>query len=568
MAKDGFDAISRRDVLFGAAGGLAVALAPSAARPAAASATGATVSGIVFEDVDGSGRPSPANHGIAGALVSNGRDVAVADADGRYTLPLPDEATIFVVKPPGFMPPLDPETMLPRFYRHHRPLGSPASLELTYPGLAPTEPLPASLDFPLRRQDEPDAFEVVLLTDPQPETDAEVDFIREDLIEALAGTPAKFGLTAGDMMFDDLSLYDRYNAIIGSIGLPWWNVGGNHDLDFEAPDRHYSRETYRRVFGPNYYAFFYAKTLFLMLDDVDYLGFDKTKPRGAGRYEGRVDADQLDFVRGVLAQTPPETLVVVVAHIPFQTYTDPADPAQNLTNREALFALFEGRRFTASFSGHTHTTEHHYFDAADGWRGATEHHHHVLTALSGSWWSGPFDHRGVATADSRDGTPNGFHVLSVDRNACKTRFVPAKEPNGRQMRISIDSRFHAAEPVAEHEFRQGQLFGSPIARASLGAAALIADVFDGGPKTRVTMRVGRRAPTEMARHAAPDPFVAEVYARNPATKKAWVKAETSSHLWSARLPADLPPGAHRIVVEATTEYGDVVAGRITLEVTG
>ena len=133
-----------------------------------------------------------------------------------------------------------------------------------------------------------------------------------------------------------------------------------------------------------------------MLDDVDYLGADKTKPRGAGKYEGGSTRRSSTSSRGVLAQTPPETLIVVVAHIPFRTYLDPADPAQNLTNREALFALFEGRRFTVSFSGHTHTTEHHYFGAADGWTGATEHHHHVLTALSGSWWSGPFDHRGVA----------------------------------------------------------------------------------------------------------------------------------------------------------------------------
>ena len=566
MTNDGFDAISRREILIGAASGVAAALTPSAARPAATA--GATISGVVFENADGAGRPGPANPGVAGALVSNGRDVAVTDAQGRYVLPLPDEATIFVVKPPGFMPPVDPATMLPRFYRHHRPLGSPESLGLSYAGLAPTEPLPASLDFPLRRQDEPDAFEVAMVTDPQPETDAEVDFIREDLVEALASTSAKFGLTAGDVMFDDLSFYDRYNAIVGAIGLPWWNIGGNHDLNFEAPDRHYSRETYRRVFGPNYYAFFYAKTLFLMLDDVDYLGLDKAKPRGAGKYEGRIDAAQLDFVRAVLAQTPPETLIVVVAHIPLRTYFDPADPAQNLTNREALLALFEGRRHTVSFSGHTHTTEHHYFGPADGWNGAAEHHHHVLTALSGSWWSGPFDHRGVASADSRDGTPNGFHLLSVDGNSYKTRFVPAKEPNRRQIRLSIDSRFHGDELAAAHEFRQGQLFGSPIARASLGAATLIADVFDGGPKTRAALRIDGRAPIEMVRRAAPDPFVAEVYARNPATKKAWVKAEACSHLWSARLPADLAAGAHRVVVEATMEYGDVVSAQIALEVTG
>ena len=560
------EGLTRRETLIGAASVAAAALTP--ARAAEAAGEAATISGYVFEDVDGSGRRTAASPAVAGALVSNGRDVAIADADGRYTLPLPDEATIFVVKPAGFAPPVDPATRLPRFYRHHRPLGSPASLDLAYPGLAPTGPLPASLDFPLVRQEEPEAFEVVMLTDPQPETDAEVDFIREDLIEALAGTRAKFGLTAGDVMFDDLSLYERYNAIVGSIGLTWWNVGGNHDLNYEAPDRRYARETYRRVFGPNYYAFFYAKTLFLMLDDIDYLGADQSKPRGAGKYQGRLDDAQLDFARAVLARTPADSLIVVVTHIPFATYLDPADPAQNLVNREALFALFEGRRFTVSFAGHTHTTEHHYFDAADGWKGVGPHHHHVLTALSGSWWSGPFDHRGVACADSHDGTPNGFHILSVDGNSYKTRFVPAKEPSGRQMRLSIDSRFHADEPAAEREFRQGQLLGSPIARASLGAASLVADVFDGGPKTRVTMRIGERPAIEMTRRAGPDPFVAEVYARNRATKKAWVKAEACSHLWAARLPVDLAPGAHRVVVEATTEYGDVVMGRMALEVTG
>ena len=371
---------SRRDALLVAAGGVAAALtAPGAAR-----ADTATVSGLVFEDKDGSGKPGPGNPGLAGVLVSNGKDIAVTDADGRYTLPLPEEAVIFVIKPAGFMPPVDPATNLPRFYRLHQPDGSPASLNLTFAGVPPTGPLPPSVDFALRRLDEPTAFEVVLFTDPQPESDVEVDFIREDVIEALAGTKAQFGLTSGDIMFDDLSLYDRYNAIIGTIGLPWWNVGGNHDLNFEAPDRQRSRETFKRVFGPNYYAFFYSQTLFLMLDDVDYLGTDKTRPHGEGVYEGRLDATQLEFVRNVLTHTPPDTLIVMVLHIPLRTYMDMPVHASSIekASRDELFALFEGRRYTVSFSGHTHTTEHHYFDAADGWKGAAPHHHHVMTAVS------------------------------------------------------------------------------------------------------------------------------------------------------------------------------------------
>src|SRR5271155_1964504 len=279
MSEQHGNGVTRREVLIGAAGGLALAAVDAfgaLAQDAPGAQASGQVTGVVFEDRDDSG-VSAANPGLAGVLVSNGRDVAITGPDGRYTLPLPEEATIFVIKPAGFMPPIEPLTNLPRFYRHHQPKGSPAELNLTFEGLAPTGPLPASVDFPLRRQDERHAFNVVMVTDPQPETGAEVDFIREDLIQALAGVDAKFGLTAGDVMFDDLSLYPRSNAIMGTIGLPWWNIGGNHDLNLEAPDRKYSRETFKRVFGPNYYAFFYAQTLFLMLDDVNYLGPDPHK---------------------------------------------------------------------------------------------------------------------------------------------------------------------------------------------------------------------------------------------------------------------------------------------------
>jgi hypothetical protein len=556
--------VTRRDtLLLGLAGAAAAFSGASALSQEAIEA-----SGVVFEDRDSTGKPGPNNPGLADVLVSNGREVVATDASGRWRLPAPSPCVFFVIKPAGFTPPVDKLTGSPRFYYLHSPDGSPASLDLTFAGIAPTGPLPASIDFPLSRQSEPERFDVVLFTDPQPESEVEVDFIREDVIEALSGTTAKFGLTAGDIMFDDLSLYDRYNRIIGTIGLPWWSVGGNHDLNFEAPDRVLSRETFKRVYGPNYYAFYYARTLFLMLDDVDYLGHDPEKPKGAGKYEGRIDDKQLEFVRQTLARTPAETLIVIVMHIPILNTIDPQENYDRLVNRDALFALFEGRKYTVSFSGHTHTTEHHYFDASQGWKGEGAHHHHILTAVSGSWWSGPLDHRGVAVADSRDGSPNGFHMLSVDGLTYKTRFIPAKEPGGRQTRLSVDSRFHSANKEIDHEFRPGQLLSSPISRASLGAAALIANVFDAGPKTRVVMRIGDRAAIPMQRKIMPDPFVAEVFARNDAVKKPWVKAEVSSHIWTARLPADLAAGAHRLVVEATTEYGDVVTGRLALEIVG
>ena len=130
--------------------------------------------------------PGAGNPGLANVLVSNGRDIALTDADGRYTLPLDGSAIIHVIKPAGFMPPVDPKSGSPRFYYIHQPDGSPASLNLAYDGLAPPARCPRASTFALRRQEEPEAFEVVLFTDPQPESDVELDFVREDVIDALA----------------------------------------------------------------------------------------------------------------------------------------------------------------------------------------------------------------------------------------------------------------------------------------------------------------------------------------------------------------------------------------------
>ena len=51
----------------------------------------------------------------------------------------------------------------------------------------------------------------------------------------------------------------------------------------------------------------------------------------------------------MLAHTPDDTLVVVVMHIPINTFLD-NEPYQNLQDRDAFFALFEGKRHTVSFA--------------------------------------------------------------------------------------------------------------------------------------------------------------------------------------------------------------------------
>ncbi len=202
------------------------------------------------------------------------------------------------------------------------------------------------------------------------------------------------------------------------------------------------------------------------------------------------------------------------------------------------------------------------------------HHHHVLSAVSGSWWSGPFDERGIPVALATDGTPNGFHILSVDGLRYQTTLVPARDPSRSQVWIVLDSQVldsqvHGGDPEVLRDYQPGALLTGAVARAATGATRVVVNLFDGGPRSAVRMQVGLDGtPAPMRRVERCDPFVDEVYARNVATWKPWVKSGRSSHLWQATLPANLPPGAHRITVLASDEHGRAHEEWLVLEVTG
>jgi len=181
---------------------------------------------------------------------------------------------------------------LPRFYYIHDPDGSPIEPRLRYGGIPPSGPLPDSIDFPLLRVEEAEPFTVVLFADTQPQTSAEVGYLRDAVVDELVGVDAAFGMTLGDILYDDLSLYPRYKRIVSRVGIPWYHAPGNHDVNYQALEDKYSLETYKRHFGPPYYSFDYGSAHFVVLDDVHYLGsnvgMETPRARGQGMYEGRV----------------------------------------------------------------------------------------------------------------------------------------------------------------------------------------------------------------------------------------------------------------------------------------
>ena len=510
---------SRRD-LFRLSGG-ALALG-SLSRPSLAQTSSTPLHGAVHDAATGLGLP--------GIRVSNGRDITITDDAGRYALPPNGEGSIFVIKPAGWSAPRDPKTMMSRI--HHQP--DPAR----------------SLDFPRERAAEDARFDVMMFADPQPSNSVELDYLRAQIANGVSGPAAAFGLTLGDLVGDDHALFERYNQVIAQIGAPWWNLPGNHDLDFSAPDGAAARAPWRRVFGPTTYAFEYGQATFVMLDNVDWLGHAD----GSHHYAGRIGADNLAFVEALLSDTSQDRLIVLCMHIPLISMADPLDPGSNTVDRDALLALVGGRP-CVSFAGHMHTTEHHYVPLPDG----ALHHHHILTALSGSWWSGPLDPLGLPLAQSCDGSPNGWHVLSIDGASYTTRFVSAREP--AQMRIML-----ACDSDASKDLQAHNLATSAMEQNRAADARILVNVFDGGPRTQVEACVSGCSPSLMARTLRADPLTEDLFRKAGASKKPWVRAEPSSHIWQATLPADLTPGLHRLNVTVKNEYGALHHSALIFEV--
>lgn len=483
------------------------------------------VGGWVFEDRNADARRGEGEPGLADVCVSNGRDVVKTDQEGRYELPAIEGQAVFVIKPRDFMTPVSKQN-LPLFYYVHQPAGSPEKLR--YAGVAPTGPLPASIDFPLTKRPEPEQFDVVVFGDPQPRDLTEIMYLARDVVEQVDSRGAAFGVSLGDIVYDRLILFEPYAAVVGTLGLPWYNVPGNHDHNYDGDGDEQGNESWKRIFGPSTYAFNHGPVHFIVLDNVQLRG--RTEE---GKYDcafGR----HLAFIENDLRHVPQDRLVVLMMHIPVVEARD----------KERLFALLKDRPHTFSLSAHWHFQQHFFLTEKEGWPGKTPHHHLVHNTACGSWWSGGRDECGIPHTLSRDGAPNGWSVVTFRGTGYSIRFVPARRPAEEQMAIYLPATLPAAE-VEKTE--------------------LLVNVYAGSERSTVDWRIGGGAWAAMERTARVDPNYevvrkAEAERKPPPGHKLGDPA-VCPHLWASRLPAGLAKGVHVVEVRTVDMFKQTATAR-------
>lgn len=523
--------------------------------------------GTVFLDANQNLLKEPVEFGVAGVVVSNGCNTVLTDSAGDYQISLAPTEILFISKPADYSTPVD-ENNIPQFFYRHYPNGTPneitgTSVEWLWPVIEPTGILPDSIDFPLFPSTMANEnFLAHGFADTQAQYGTGQDMVREELVNPLIGNPygVKFGLTVGDVVFDNLGLYERHKAMMGLMDIPQWYLPGNHDMNFESPNGYFANETYKKHFGPTYYSFDYGNVHFVMLNNVEYAG--EGKEFGRSEYRGYINPIQLQWLQSDLNHIPPEKLLVIASHIPLIAEADDgiSEPTAgpNTENFSELLQILEPFEHIYGLAGH---------DTSNSFKVEVNHNHgwtgspwiaHTLAEVRGSGWvRGPKDLRGVRDAMMEDGNPNGFYVLKFNNTKLTPEFIPFPSgPDGtNRMRIMLDPIIDQAE-------------GSSIHRGSLSDdTKIVVNLFDGGVRDMVWASLDGAADQLMTYTVRTDPFIELLFEEFLNSDDAYPTPDRSSHIWELPLPAGLNIGLHHIVVSSTDEFGQTQQGTFSFEIT-
>jgi hypothetical protein len=388
---------------------------------------------------------------MADVVVSDGVQVAVTDAEGRYAL-TSDKVNgwVYVSIPSGYEVPV--MRGLPQFYA--LTTAAPDELEQHDFQLVPVDQsrfkLLAVSDMHLA-----DRF-----NDLEQFSSSFVPSIKRE-IDRSAGMPV-YTLNLGDMSFDaywyandyDISNYRKTIEVL-DYPTPIFHVPGNHDhdgavaadsvtnVDFQAI------RPYVKALGPNYYSFNVGGAHVVMLDNIVYENNPGGKRfkniKGARDYEKRVTDAQLEWLRRDLEMVKDKDAPIFVGmHSPAYKYVGATDSVASWFSKpqysEDLSACFDGFTNVHFVSGHIHNNNTVYAKP-----NITEHN---IAAVCGVWWlPGSLSLPNICPS----GAPVGFESFNVSGNDVDWQFVGIVEGDNmfRAYDINAVKKYYDGNPEME-----------------------------------------------------------------------------------------------------------------------
>ncbi len=357
----------------------------------------------------------------------------------------------------------------------------------------------------------------ILMADPQVHDIEEFDLLKlvlADVNQTVSGLTLQMpvhAISCGDLVFDQLQYFDKYKQVIAQTRLPFYQLMGNHDMDYNERSNELSDRSYSSEFGPAYYSFNKGLIHYVVLKDVFYYG-------DSYKYMGYVDESQLRWLEKDLAKIKPGSTVVVSLHIP-TVYGESKDVDANSTfllansvmNRSALYKILSPFK-THILAGHSHTQ----------WNTvlAPNLFEHTHAAACAAWWQGEI---------CLDGTPKGYTVYLADGDSLSWYF--------KGVNTSKDEQFKLYSAGSD----------------ALYPDCFIANVYNYDPAWTVKWFENDVPMGQMEQYWGEDPLAKSSYVPGKNKKYSWISAGETHHLFKAKIHT---PNSN-IKVQVTDRFGKV-----------
>ena len=435
---------------------------------------------------------------LEGVVISDGNSVTKSNTNGEFELYSDfSRDFVFISLPSGYKIPQN-KTGTAKFYQ---PITSNVNNEM-------------NIEFYLEKSDISDnEHSFLLLADPQTRDEEDLSVMFRETVPDVKKTLINinsenvFGVACGDIMYDRLEHYPKYEEAVNKMGIPFFQVLGNHDLDLLANTDEESAITFKKHFGPSYYSFNKGEIHYVILDDVFWLG---------NSYVGYIDDIQLKWLERDLQLVSKGSTVVLFAHIPvyckIHERHDVATPKRSVvvSNRQKLYSLLKPFK---SYLLHGHTHESEYLEDGNS-------EIHIGGAVCGAWWTGPI---------CREGTPKGYTVYSVKGSDLTWQYKSYGKDFSHQLRIY---------PKGYHKNYKN---------------AILANVWSADKNWKVTWMEDGIDKGEMKRIIDFDPWAYELYEGVELPQKhTWVEPYKTDHLFIA----EPSKNAKQVTVKAVDRWGN------------
>ncbi|MEJ7826570.1 MAG: calcineurin-like phosphoesterase family protein [Segetibacter sp.] len=424
------------------------------------------------------GKVTSQGKGLANVILSDGFSVVNTGSDGSYQITLgANSEHIFVSIPSGYAFPHEKNIA-----RHYKEVAGTDTFnfELT----------------PLTLKD--DQHQFMIWADPQVKNSQDVQKLMtqsvpdvQQYVKALSANTLIHGICVGDIVWDNLPLYSSYNQAIERCGLPFFQVIGNHDMDYEKGGDEKSDDTFKKTYGPSYYSFNRGQVHYVVLDDVYYLGADRD-------YKGFITEEQLAWLKKDLSFVTPDKLIVLCTHIPVHN---------SVENKQALYDILKPYK-THIMTGHTHYN----LNVISG-----NVYEHVHGTVCGAWWTGPI---------CGDGTPPGYAIYEVNGTELKWHYKSVGKTRAHQIRTMV-------EPNSAGD-------------------RLVANVWNWDPSWKVEWQVDGISKGLLPRSTDYDPLAVTLYLGDQLpVSRTFVEPNRTEHLFKTTIPK----GAQQVKIIATDRFG-------------